>query len=222
MSKQEVVVLNTGTSADGIPLAAAVNVQRAGDFRGGVIPTQRATVSNNTKIADAGAVQVMQGWDGDVGLEDSIVYVCNNSAGLAAVDYILFDSLGYMKEYTYTAASYALFQNDADRTLLLRQATSFFPVQYKGFRVQVAQNAANLNVDLTIQTFNLKGAPLTTTRLLNQGTNGSLFNANILMYDFDAPQPILPNQAILVPVAAGETMTFTFYPFAKLNVLTRA
>lgn len=177
------------------------------------------TVLNSGNIASMGNVQDLSGYtDSIIAGLTSFVVTFNNSAGVAAKEYILGDPTGGIRRLINPTTP----PSDPDTTSFgfvagLQQSFGFAPVFVHGINYAATSGATQFPSAVQFVTADVNGMLARKPIIISEAQRNTAFNANLLTLRFDDGYKMDWNGALYLSVAAGQTVSWTVFIKAAEN-----
>jgi len=148
-------------------------------------------------------------------LGNAITFTATNGGG-ATANYKMFDAWGLLSDVGNVSATAMTYVSNG-RTTAFNSESAVRPYYFSGFSVQSTVSAASLAASLTMYQLSSSGSLQASPLVLSAAYRNTQQLANLLTFEFDEPFVGGPDVALVFPIPAGETITFTWFVMGQLN-----
>jgi hypothetical protein len=207
------------TAVDGQQLSQALvsNLPQTA-AQGGLVPANLPLQVSNGDVSAVGAVALAPSISTSQDLGNAITFTLDNSAGLAAVTFKMFDALGLLLQIGGVTATAAVYETSGLTTAFNSESIAN-PYTFTGFNISAQENSSSLMSKVKFYELSSTGPYKVSPLNLGAANRNSQFNSNLLTFQLSAGFTASGNRAVTYPVPAGEVITFVWFTGGQSNRL---
>lgn len=206
-------------SADGRQLGQPVVANLPQSVAGqGLLPAQVPLQVSSGDVSAIGAVALMPGQSTSQNLGNAITFSLDNSAGLTEVTYKMFDAYGLLLAVGGVTATAAVYESSG-LTTAFNEESKTSPYTFAGFNIQATVTAASLAKKLKFYELSSTGAFNLVPQNLGTALRNTAQTLTLQTFQIAGGYTASANRAVTFAVAAGETITITWFTGGQSNRL---
>ena len=184
----------------------------------GLLPAPAPLQVATGDVSAIGAVALMPSQAANQNLGNAITFTMDNSAGLTATVFYMFNAYGMLSSIAGVSATRATYVSSG-QTDAFQEESKVTPYTFTGFNVQATVSAASLANQLKFYELSSSGAVNIVPNNLGTALRNTAQTLTLQTFQIAGGYTASANRAVTFSVPAGETITFTWFVGGQSNRL---